>query len=119
MDYYDKILDEALAYGRTHASSGGKYRLSAFANSVAYLCTGMSGGYGGPSVREHAVSYSLGGNPQAGDWEFKAACVHCFPLCFGGLNAQHLKVWKELKDLCFDDDPVDVEILDRWVSEGR
>lgn len=116
MDQYDKILEDALAYGRTHAPSGGKYHMSAFANSVAYLCTGMSGGYGGPSVREHTVSYSLEGKLPSGEWEFKSACLHCFPLCFGGLNQQHLNVWKELKELCFDDDPEDVEILNRWMD---
>jgi hypothetical protein len=106
------------------------YRYAAFGNSVAYLVTGVSGG-SGPSIREHAVSWSLAGDgynvptetslgtliiqspdgrlPMAGGWEFEKACEFAAPICFGQLPAIARKIIEQ--EYCFDDDPEDLKLL--------
>ncbi len=44
---YTNILESALAWGKNKHPESNQYRHCAFANSVAYLVTGFSGGYGG------------------------------------------------------------------------
>lgn len=106
---------------------------AAFANSVAYLVTGASGG-SGPSMREHLVSWSLarGGEisslalgdeaitvlhpdgtlPMAGQWRIEDAIAHCSPLCFDPAE-KYLKTLLQIqeREYCFDDDPADIEAL--------
>lgn len=132
MDYYQKCLSWARVWGEGEASGSSPQKHAAFANAVAYLCTGWSGGYGGPSVREHAVSWSLSGAggrqevaktnlgplvvqypdgtlPQAGEWEFEAACQFAAPIVFGPLTDLHRQVWSA--EHHFDDDPEDLKAL--------
>lgn len=130
--FYQKCLSWARVWGEGEYAGASQYKYAAFANAVAYLCTGGSGGYGGPSVREHAVSWALSGPegyqalaqtdlgqlvvqypdgslPEAGQWEFEAACQFAAPLVFGPLANLHRRIWQV--EHCFDDDPADLEQL--------
>ena len=120
---YSEILENALKWGQEKHPESNQHRHAAFANSVAYLVTGASGGYGGPSIREHAVSWSLAGDgavaggllfpdgrvPRAGTWEFKKACAFAEPIVYGKLPAIARRIADE--EHCFDDDPADLEEL--------
>jgi hypothetical protein len=128
MDFLEKAKD----WGEKNYPNKSNHRLAAFANSVQYLCTGFSGGYGGPSIREHAVSWALAGDgsnhqvesnlgkitiqfpdgrlPAAGEWGFKEACEFAAPICFGNLPAVAGRIYRE--ESCFDDDPQDIRLLE-------
>lgn len=129
IDFYQKCLSWARVYGEGEYATASPQKHAAFANSVAYLVTGYSGGYGGPSIREHAVSWALSGPngqqvpvetnlgtlvgqipdgslPQAGEWEFEAACQFAAPIVFGLLTDLHRRVYES--EHCFDDDHVDI-----------
>ena len=56
MENYDSILERAFEYGKSQHPDAPAEHHAAFANSVAYAMTGASGGYGGPSMREHLAS---------------------------------------------------------------
>lgn len=82
---------------------------AAFANSVAYLVTGWSGGreeYHGPSVRELAVVHRYG---PGGRHNFEEACDLLLkddgPI-FGPITNLHRKCWME--EFHDDDDPQDI-----------
>ena len=105
---------------------------AAFANPVQYLVTGMSGGYGGPSVREHAVSHAMigqngktvgvstnmggltmmfpdGSLPMPGEWSFENACKFTEPICFGPITRLHFDCYRT--EQCFSDCEEDLEAL--------
>lgn len=125
---YNDVLQKALDFGKSKYPKSNNYRHAAFANSVSYLITGMSGGYGGPSIREHCVSWALAGDgfnesaetnigtitvqypdgrlPRAGEWEFEKACEFAENICYGSLPQMATKIAKQ--EHCFDDDPADV-----------
>lgn len=131
MDYLKSAMDWAIE----HHPDSSLYHRCAFANSVAYLVTGFSGGYGRPSLREHLCSWSLAGPngfvnaievsgeamsaiypdgsiPRAGRWSFEAALEHCAKLCFSpaaDYRSQLLQILE--REHCFDDDPIDLEEL--------
>lgn len=129
-DAYSIYLESALEDGKTLHPSAPVQHHAAFANSVAYLTTGSSGGYGGPSCREHSVSWALSGSngrqaqietqigtmtaqcpdgslPPAGKWEYEKALKFAEPLCYGELTELHFKCYKH--ENCFDDLPEDTE----------
>lgn len=122
---YTQILENAMAWGEQHHPDASGQRHCAFANSVSYLVTGGSGGYGGPSIREHCVTYALAGDgynegglqfpdgrlPRAGDWEFEKACEFAEPICYGALPAMAAKIAQQ--EQCFGDDPEDIAELQR------
>ena len=124
-------LEKAMNWGKNKHPEATIQRHAAFANSVSYLVTGGSGGYGGPSIREHCVSWALAGDgynttvqtnlggltmqfpdgrlPQAGQWTFEKACQFAEPICYGNLPAMAKKVHQS--EHCFDDDLSDLEEL--------
>jgi hypothetical protein len=130
MDYHN-ILEKAREWGCQKHPQANNYRHAAFANSVAYLVVGVSGGYGGPSIREHAVSYAIAGDgfnlpantsmgtltvqfpdgrlPSSGEWDFDSACLFAEPIVYGRLPASSRKIIQQ--EHCFNDDPADLEEL--------
>lgn len=105
-----EFLEQALAWAKEKHSEAPAAHQCAFANSVQYLCTGWSGGYGGPSVREHACSHALAGNPlMPGNWSFQAACKIAEPICFGSITRLHFDCYR--MENCFDDAPEDLLAL--------
>ena len=59
-DEYEEILQRARQLAEEQRPEAAVQKKSAFANSVAYLATGWSGGYGGPSGREHPAARQEG-----------------------------------------------------------
>ena len=102
------ILQQAFAWGERHYSQANSQKHAAFANSVLYALKRVSGGYGGPSVREHAVCRALAGQAFS---DFDEACAFCVPLVYGPLTDLHRQIWDEEQEICFDDDPEDVRLL--------
>jgi len=128
-------LEKAMEWARLNHLTASTEHKAAFANSVAYLVNGGSGGYGGPSIREHLVSWSLAGKsgsveaiaiageamtllnpdgslPMPGQWSFDAAIAHCEPLCFDPAEKyRDLLIKIQEREHCFDDDPEDIKAL--------
>ena len=148
MNNFEEILNLALKWGRDNYPNAHMTRhaafarrslrhASAFANSVTYLVTeaspvghgtcATSGGYGGPSLREHAVSWSLakdgatdtrsgitviypdGRIPRPGQWSYEKALAFCEPICYGNLPAICKRIAES--EYHFDDDPKDTDQL--------
>ena len=101
--YYDRVLVQAHSWAKKAHPAASPQRWAAFANSAAYLLTGLSGGYGGPSVREHAACRL----PRTSD--FDEACRLVDPVVFGPLTDVHRSLWKQ--ECCFEDDPEDMTEL--------
>jgi hypothetical protein len=130
-----ETLRQAMQWAKDKYADAPIQHKAAFANSVAYLVTGASGGFGGPSVREHLVSWSLAGKsgkvealnvggealtamypdgsmPMAGQWEFDAAVAYCASICFGDITVHRQQALQILeREHCFDDLPADLEAL--------
>ena len=133
----EKTLERAIEWAQDNYPNSSQQQQSAFANSVVYLTTGWSGGYGGPSIREHLCSHALVGDgeniltrtdlgditvsypdgrlPRAGQWDFDRAVQFCCPICFGQLSRYALKI--VVMEYCFDDDPQDLEQVRLWELE--
>lgn len=129
------MLNEAMQWANENYLNAPIQHKAAFANSVAYLCTGFSGGFGGPSIREHLVSWSLAGisgnieavnfagqalttiypdgsMARAGNWSFESAVAHCESICFGDISQHRDRAVQILeREHCFDDFPDDLEVL--------
>ena len=129
------VLEKAMKWAIIFRPSASLHHKAAFANAVNYLVLGNCGGFGGPSMREHLVSWSLAGEngrieavnlggesltaiypdrslPSAGKWDFESAIAHCDPLCFGDANQYRDRLIQILeREYCFDDDPADLEVL--------
>ena len=129
------VLEKAMQWAKKNYPNATMSHKAAFANSICYLVTGGSGGYGGPSLREHLVSWSLAGSngrnevgnmngvaitiqcpdgslPRAGEWEFESAVKFCKPLCFDSAeNYLNILLQIQEREFSFDDDPVDLEVL--------
>lgn len=107
---YSEILQNMLKYGQKKYLDAHLSRHAAFANSVAYLVTGMSGGYGGPSIREHCVTWlAIKERKMAGTWSVDDASKFAEPICYGELPLIALQVYQN--ESCFDGDPADLERL--------
>jgi hypothetical protein len=137
LDDLTQILKNAIEWSRSHYPDASLQHRSAFANSVAYLVTGSSGGYCGPSMREHLCSWSLAGPnglveavsiqgeamtalyPDGslhgpGDWTFERAVIHCAPYCFESADKYRSQLIQiQEREHCFDDDPEDIKALSK------
>jgi len=117
---YEQIWQQAYKYGESKYHTATNAKKHAFANSVAYLVTGASGG-AGPFLREHAVTWSLLGDgerkgiwhfpdgriPSAGEWEFEKACQFAESICFSEKLPAICKVISQ-NEYYFDDDHNDL-----------
>ena len=107
-DEHDNVLNKARVIAEERHPGASSCRHAAFANSVAYLVTGFSGGFGGPSVREHVAS----GLIRNGKMIFERAVEALIGqdgLIFGPLTDLHRFCWEN--EHCFNDDPADVAEL--------
>lgn len=109
IDNYSEILKQAFELGKQKHPDAPNQHHCAFANSVACFVTGASGGYGGPSVREHAAERMGSREKQMGEWSFEDAVKFCESICYGELTDCHKEVFK--MEHCFDDTKEDLEIL--------
>lgn len=104
---HNQILDRAMKIARKRYPKASPKRWAAFANGVAYAVTGWSGGFGGPSVREHAAARVC--RPYQ---DFDSAVRKLIAengVVFGPLTDLHRECW--ICEHCFDDDPDDVRSL--------
>ena len=106
---YSEILEKAFELGKTNHPESPNQHHAAFANSVACFVTGASGGYGGPSVREHTAERMGSRKKRMGEWDFNEAVKFCDSQCYGELTKYHKEIFKV--EHCFDDAREDLEIL--------
>ena len=107
-DSYGAFLERALALGKERHPELSPQHHAAFANSVATILTSTSGGYGGPSLREHYATR------QAADTFEKAVAV-AEPICYGPMT---LDIARMLGEDHFDDPQGDVEEAWRLVTSA-
>lgn len=112
LDQYSEILEKALALGKQKHPDAPPAHHAAFANSVACFYTGASGGYGGPSCREHAAERVGGAIAPMGSWEFEEAADFCDRWCYGEITDLHYIMFQS--ESCFDDAEEDIEVLRRF-----
>ncbi|MFC7344921.1 hypothetical protein [Saccharopolyspora griseoalba] len=98
------VQDEAMRYARTHFPHASQQHRAAFANAVCAAVTGCSGGWGGPSVREHAAARTLSGQRLTFDDAVDLLGDPDGPI-FGPLTELHWACWAT--EYCHDDDPDD------------
>lgn len=105
---YQKTLDQAMVRGREKHPEAPTQHHAAFANSVAYLVSGMSGGFGGPSMREHLASrIAMQGNG-SGNYSFETACAAVEVCCFGPITKEHANMLA-CGENCFNDADGEIE----------
>jgi hypothetical protein len=131
----DDSLEKAMTWAKENHPDSSLAHRAAFANSVQYLVTGFSGGFGGPSLREHLCSWKLAGKngqteivsiggeamtmlypdgslPSASGWDFESAIEFCRPLCFDPISEyRNVLISIQEREHCFDDDPQDLSDL--------
>lgn len=110
---YDVVLEAAKDFADTTKKNASNYHRAAFANSVAYALTGVSGGYGGPSIREYAAGSVLGNRTK--NISFSEAVQILSDdngVIFGPITDLHRRYWRDIpQEEMFDNDPDDLEEL--------
>lgn len=104
---FDELLEGARQIVEERKPNASSHKKAAFANTAAEVVTGVSGGYGGPSVRQHVAVHMLGGRGMSFD-DAVEELLKDDGLIFGPLQQAHHDFWAEQSDICFDDDPSDV-----------
>ena len=107
MKDYSAILERALVLGKERHPGAPSQHHAAFANSVAYAVMRMSGGYGGPSMREHWASRIIASAFGGRSCSFEQAIDLLDECCYGPLTVQHACMLD--CEYCFDDAPGEVE----------
>ncbi len=115
MDNTD-ILTRAYALGRERHPTAPAAHHAAFANSVAYAVEGWSGGYGGPSLREHWAARLLAQAGRPGSIPFDLAVTTVEAACYGPLTIEIARMLSV--EQCFDDHDGEQEEAQRLLSEA-
>lgn len=113
---YDAVLDRARRLGEERHPGAPAAHHAAFANSVAYAVTGWSGGYGGPSMREHWCSRLVAPHRGLEGLTFDRAVEICEQACYGPLTRDIARMLAEEEGRCFDDAPGEQEEAERLLS---
>lgn len=109
---FEAVAQNAQKLGGVKLGENFNQAAQSFANSVTYLVTGASGGYGGPSIRDLTIGYAPKPKP-VGQFSFEEAVAFCEPLVFGPLTQLHLEVWAAESEISFDNDPADLVKLSK------
>jgi hypothetical protein len=109
-DLYNDLLTRARQIVESHMPDTSLERKAAFANTAAGVVTGVSGGFGGPSVREHIATAALTGRGLSFE-EVLELLLNEDGFIFGPLGEEHFIFWARRHAICFDDDPRDVALL--------
>ena len=109
MENNDLILEAALEYGKSRHPDAPIEHHAAFANAISFAVTNMSGGYGGPSMREHLASRLIISKFGAGAnrCTFEQATELLDDCCYGKLTLQHAHML--IDEYCFGDAPGEIE----------
>ena len=116
-DQMADILTRAMALGREKHPDAPAAHHAAFANSVAYAVTGWSGGYGGPSMREHWAGRLAHQAGTPGAISFEKAVEVCEEVCYGPLTVEIARMLPD--EHCFDDAPGEREEAFRLLGKNR
>ena len=102
---HDSFLQRAYDYGKARHPDAPIEHHEAFANSVSYAMTGMSGGFGGPSMREHYASRMIiqEFGVRSGRCTFEQAVNLLDKYCYGSLTKDI--AWMITTECCFDNAP--------------
>jgi hypothetical protein len=103
---YHDLLRQARTWGEHHYPQASSYKHAAFANGVLYVLHRASGGFGGPSVREHAVAQAVNDTGRSFT-DFETACQFVAPIVYGPLTDLHRRIWDDQQVICHDNDPED------------
>lgn len=114
---FDDILREARTWGESHHPNASSQHHAAFANSVMYATHRMSGGFGGPSIREHAANKAVNESGiDFADKPIEDTYKFVEPFVYGELTSLHYELWsdKRIKGISFDNDEADVKQLNQY-----
>lgn len=111
---YEDVLNRAMELGKEKHPEAPQHHHAAFANSVATLVTGWSGGFGGPSMREHWACRVAEAKGTVGQFSFDDAVTAVEEACYGQLTLDHANMLEE--EHCFDDAPGEVEAAQRLLA---
>jgi hypothetical protein len=117
MKDYTTILERALVLGKERHPGAPSQHHAAFANSVAYAVTRMSGGYGGPSMREHWASRVVASTFGGQSCSFEQAAELLDECCYGELTLQHALMLD--LEYCFDDAPGEQEAAREMLAKAN
>ncbi|MEK7452632.1 MAG: hypothetical protein AAB614_00170 [Patescibacteria group bacterium] len=109
---YDEVLKLAMKLGKERHPEAPQHHHAAFVNSVQTLVTGWSGGFGGPSMREHWACRVAKAKDTVGQFSFDDAVTAVEEACYGQLTLDHANMLEE--EHCFDDAPGEVETA-QWL----
>jgi len=109
IDRFNEVLERAMKLGREKHPEATPQHHAAFANSVAAIICAASGGYGGPSLREHWASRQLRTD------DFDEAVKAAEPICYGPMT---IEIARMIGEYNFDDPPGDVEEAWRLLREA-
>ena len=114
MKKHDEMLERAMKLGKEQHPDAPKQHHVAFANSVAALVTKLSGGYGGPSMREHwAIRAAYSSSVKKFDFDSATKAVE--EACYGPLTINHALMLEE--EACFDDPPEEIRQAQKMIQE--
>ena len=114
MKDYNAILEKAWLLGKECHPDAPAQHHAAFANSVAYAVTRTSGGYGGPSMREHWASRVVASSYGSQPCSFEQAVKLLDECCYGELTLQHALMLDV--EYCFDDAPGEEEAARKMLA---
>lgn len=119
LDPLEVIEGQARAWGKEHHPDASPLHHAAFINSVTYAVFRFTGRWGGPSVREHTAIAAINESDVA-DWSQRPREeLYAFlaRVIYGPITDLHTRTWVMLRDICFDDDPSDVQMLNEKSRE--
>lgn len=114
---HDEVLERAMKLGKEKRPEAPQHHHASFANSVATLVTGWSGGYGGPSMREHWAGRVAESKGSDGSFSFEDAMTAVEEACYGPLTIDHARMMED--EHCFDDAPGEVEEAQRLLMMNQ
>ncbi|MFB6225565.1 MAG: hypothetical protein ABEI13_03870 [Candidatus Paceibacteria bacterium] len=100
----ENVFEQARKEGERRYPNADDAQHMAFANSVAYLVSGWSGGYGGPSMREHLACRAK--HDMVENCTIEQAMEAVDHICYGELTLDHARMLEG--ECCFDDSAEDL-----------
>jgi len=102
------VAEQAMDWIKQNRPEASPQHKAAFANAVTSKVTGFTGGFGGPSVREHAAARIRCGERMSFEEAVNLLNADDGPV-FGPITKLHRVMWRV--EHCFDDDPADLQEL--------
>ena len=106
MNSYENILKESLKFAKDKYPDASPKQWAAYANSKAYINTRISGGYGGPSMREHYACLTIKSDTPYAEKKLQE-------ICFGKMTHEIARMLEN--EHCFNDSMEDLEEARRFL----